>query len=332
MTVARTDDRIVTNISELTAKGAEFVRLPAGYAQRDFSGLPQNALERMVARPKISRLRAAWAGVATARGGPIVSHLPRTTAAVGHALATLRSTSPHLAFSFNFTRLPMGFDRRRLRSAFVRVDRFCVFSEYERQLYPRSFKLPDDAFVQTMWTQTTPVASPDPGPLAPKTYVSAVGGEGRDYPTLIRAAEMLPHIDFVIVARPHNIRTTLPANVRLLVNLPTADTWRIIADSTCTMVPLETAETCCGHITLVSTRLLGIPTITTRSEATREYTEGMALCEPSDHRALADLIADHHLRWEATTEAARARLPEYQKIYDRENWAPVIADFLADFA
>lgn len=332
MKSAGAGDRVVTNISELSAKGAEFVRLPAGYARRDFSALPQNALERMVTRPKVSRLRAAWMGAATARGGPIVSHLPRTTAAVGHALAALRSASPHLAFSFNFTRLPTGPDRRRLRSSFLRVSRFCVFSEYERQLYPRNFRLPEDVFVRTMWTQPPPVASPDAGPLPPKTYVSAVGGEGRDYGTLIRAAEMLPHIDFVIVARPHNIGGVLPANVRLFFNLAAAATWRIVADSTCTVVPLETADTCCGHITLTSTRLLGVPTISTRSEATREYTEGMSLCDPSDHRALADLIADHHSNWESATDAARARVPDYMKLHDRENWAPVVADFLADFA
>ncbi len=64
------------------------------------------------------------------------------------------------------------------------------------------------------------------------------------------------------------------------------------------LVPLKTRETCCGHITLVSTKLLGLPMITTRAYATREYVEGREAvleCEPGDvtaFTALAQRLVD----------------------------------------
>ena len=149
--------RQITSISDVTLPGSYFVRGPSGAIWRDFSGLPANMIERLVQRPRLSRYRAAWTGVATAGKSPIISHLPRMTAAVSRAQSLQRNHSAHMAFSFNFTDMPVGADFDRLRRAFARVDQFCVFSQYEKQFYPLYFKLPEDRFIRCLlYTSPSP--------------------------------------------------------------------------------------------------------------------------------------------------------------------------------
>lgn len=319
------------NVSELTAPGAKFVDPPPGIRRLDFSALPRNAVERLVPRPKISRYRAALEAVFAARGEPIISHLPRMTAAVSSFQFLTGRRAPHLAFSFNFTDLPDGIARWYLTRAFRSVDEFFVFSEYERELYSDYFLLPKDRLTRLIWTQDAPVAAEGRSPFPTNSYVSAIGGEGRDYGTLIAAAARLPDIDFVIIARPYNQIPSLPANVRLLHDVPLATTWRIAAESACLVVPLRDRTTCCGHITIVSGELLGLPVISTISEATREYTEDVALCEPGDVGALAKLIQGHFDQAsELKAEAAR-RLPSKIIKYDRAQWQTAVQRSLSRY-
>lgn len=323
--------RWVVNVSELTPPGAKFIDMPPSVGRLDFSALPQNGLERLVQKPRISRYRAALEAVVAAKGMPIISHLPRMTAAVSTFEFLARSRSPHLAFSFNFTNLPQGAARRYLTHAFRSVDEFFVFSEYERGLYSDYFELPEDRLTRLIWTQDVPVAADEASPFAPNSYVSAIGGEGRDYATLIAAAERLPDIEFVIVARPYNRLPELPDNVRLLHNVPLASTWRIAVESACLVVPLRDRMTCCGHITIVSGELLGIPVISTISEATREYTEDVALFDPGDVEALTRLIRRHvDIAPELKAQAAQ-RVPSKIAKYDRSHWQIAVQRSLARY-
>ena len=106
-----------------------FVDLPAvdgrPLAWVQHSGLPANALERAVRRPRLSRYRAAWRAAGDARRADLViSHLPRMTAALERMLERRAVRQPHLAFSFNFTDLPAGRDLARLSRALAGVERF----------------------------------------------------------------------------------------------------------------------------------------------------------------------------------------------------------------
>jgi hypothetical protein len=323
--------RWIVNVSELTAPGEPFVELPPGIERVDFSGLPRNAAERLVRRPRLSRYRAALEAVFASRGMPIISHLPRMTAAVSTFQSLVGRSAPHLAFSFNFTELPSGVGRSYLTQAYRRIDEFFVFSAYERKLYSEYFSLPEERFTRLIWTQAPPVVAKEPSPFARNSYVSAIGGEGRDYATLIAAAERLPDIDFVIIARPYNRLPRLPANVRLMTNVPLEGTWRIAMESSCLIVPLKTTTTCCGHITLVAGELLGIPVISTFSEATREYTEDLATCEPGDAVALSQLIRHHHDESPSLKAAATARIPAKLAKYDRGHWNVAIDKSLARY-
>ena len=52
------------NAFELNEKGAQFVDLGPDYGRIDVTALPQNAIERLLTRPKTSRIRAAIEAVA----------------------------------------------------------------------------------------------------------------------------------------------------------------------------------------------------------------------------------------------------------------------------
>lgn len=321
---------IVVNVSDLMPVGAVFAPMPSGHERVDVSGLPRNPWERRVRRPNVARLRAAVEAVRLARGGAIISHLPRMSAAVAAVQIAARSTAPHLAFSFNFTTLPGTVSGAYFRRVLDRVDRFCVFSAYEAELYPRRFDLPPERFVRLLWAQDPPTISSVPTAFAGRDYVCAVGGEGRDYATLVAAARLLPHVTVVVIARRYNVVGDLPANVVVLHDVPGEVTWRIAREARALIVPLLTDRTCCGHITLVSAELLGIPVISTASAATREYADDVTTCRPGDAAALASLIDDHHERFELLGAAARARIPDKVRRYSRERWADALRDFLGD--
>lgn len=97
----------------------------------------------------------------------------------------------------------------------------------------------------------------------------------------------------VIIAKPHSLAGLLvPDNVMVLINIPLAQTWRIAQDSLGVLVPLLSRETCCGQITLVSAKLLGLPLVKILAHATREYVQGrtaVLACELGDARAFVGL-------------------------------------------
>ena len=318
----------VLNVSELTPPGAEFVDFPPGFERVDFSGIPRNRLERIIRRPRLSRYRAAFAAALTAEGTHVISHLPRMTAAVADGLTLFRRNAPHLAFSFNFTSLPTGFDLRRFRRSLRSVDRFCVFSSFEADLYSELFHIERTKFTRLLWGQDPPAVSKTSIPDLPATYVSAVGGEGRDYRILMKAASLLPDVPFIVIARPYNDLGTVPRNVRLLHNIPAELTWRIAHDSACMLVPLRDRQTACGHITLVCGHLLGIPMISSRSQATAEYTENVSLYEPGDVDSLASLISVHVNRAPELREQAQARISAETLKYSRSAWQAEVSRFL----
>lgn len=239
------------------------------------SGLRRGAVERLVKRPHLGRIRAAWSAVEEARQSPdalLVSHLPNI-GAVTNLLRLRRSRDvPQIAFSFNFTDLPTGLRRRYLSRALRGVSEFVVFSRFEKRFYPDYFDLDPARFRFLPWAMDPP----SPGETNPADgigpYLCAIGGEGRDYALLAKVMRALPHINMVIVARPHSIAgLAFSDNVRVFTNLPLDQTWRIAADSQGLVIPLVSPETACGHITLVGAQLLGIPLVITESRGVEDY-------------------------------------------------------------
>lgn len=282
---------------------------------RTHSGLPRNALERLIRRPSLSRWRAALEAALEARRGSdvlLVSHLPLMAAATNLFRRLLCPRVRHIAFAFNFTDLPTGWRRRFLAWAFRGIDEFVVFSRFERERYAAWFGIPIDKLHFIPWVMDAPIPGPDNPAREFRPYLCSVGGEGRDYPLLIEAMRNLPHVRLVIVARPHSLAgVALPKNVMLLTNRPVAETWAIAAGSEGMVLPLRTDTTACGHITLVGAQLLGLPLAITRSRGVDNYVrdgETALLMEPGDKtdviRAITTLVDD---KAGASSRASAAR-------------------------
>lgn len=327
---------VAINVPDVSPADDSFTELARDrVAWIGLSGLPGNMIERHMPGLRLSRYRAALQAALAARAGRfVVTHLPRMSAVTAQALRLLRRRVPHLAFSFNFTDLPTGRPRQFLGEALRGVDQFAVFSRFEAALYARHFDLDPARFVPTIWTQAPPVPQAGPGLAPGAPYVCAVGGEGRDFATLLAAARRIgPALRIVVIARRHSLAgLCVPDHVEVLTELPAPRCWRIAMDSMGVLVPLRTRETCCGQVTLVGAKLLGIPIATTRSDATVDYCAGREAVlesEPGDPAAFAGLIerlAADHARLRA---AARRAVPAERALHDPAHWADYLRAFVA---
>lgn len=327
---------IVVDVADIVSVDSDFINLSEVdkvpvYWNR-FSGLPENVVERFVTRPRISRYRAAYhAALASRRADALISHLPRMTAAVSEFGHLAGKRIPHLAFSFNFTSLPGKVQRARMKEAFSRVDQFCVYTKFEATLYTEAFGLDPARFKPVSWTQRKPLVATGTIPQFATPYVAAIGGEARDFETLIATALRLPAIHFVVIARPTATLANPPANVTILFNLPGPVCWQIASGADAVLVPLIGPETCCGHVTLVSARLLALPIITTASKGTQEYTDGFtgtSVVPHADPDAFAGAILA--LRQDPSTTKIRA-LADQQRaelLYSRDIWCDYVTNFL----
>lgn len=264
----------------------------------------------------MARYRAAFEAGRCARrcASPlIISHLPLPTAWTALSARANRAPSRHLAFAFNFTHLPDGLRRRWIAEALRSVDRFVVPSTVERRLYARHFDLPESRFDVLLWGVKKPSPPPALAPVLEGDYVCAVGGEGRDYATLMEAMRRLPHLRLVAVVRPFSLEgVAVPSNVTVLVNAPLERAHNVVERARAMVVPLRDAEVPCGHITLVSGMYLRTPMVVTDSEGVRDYVrheDNALLCAPKDAAALAGeierLFEDSALRERLADRAER---------------------------
>jgi glycosyltransferase involved in cell wall biosynthesis len=236
--------------------------------------VPRNAVER-TARVNLARLRGSFEAVRLARrskASALVAHGP--TMAVWCALfaRALGLNIPILAHSFNFTALPSPAKRRVFSFALSQIDTFVVFSTAERDLYARAFALPADRFDVVRWAVRPPEVDSSEGPLEKGEYVSAIGGNARDYRTLVAAAHRLPDMRFVFVVRPDNLSgLDLPPNVTVHTNLPFGQAMNVLAYSRFMVLPLVNSEVPCGHVTLVAAMHLGKAFVITDSSGVSDY-------------------------------------------------------------
>ena len=329
--------KVFINTSDLMGPGWRFLEDRCddpGIAWEIHSGLPAGRLERALRHPLPARLRAAWQAAHSARrrpGAVLVSHLPRMAAATNAMRRALCADVPQVAFAFNFTDLPVGWRRRLMVRAFRGISEFVVFSRFEKELYGGYFGIDPDRIRFLPWAMDPPAPGPE-NPAGGGDYVSAVGGEARDYALLARAMARLPGIRAVIVARPSSLAgIDLPANVTAFTNLPAPQTWRIAADSLGMIVPLRTDRTACGHITMIGAQLLGLPVVVTRSAGIVDYAregENAVLVPAGDEDALAAAVARLVDERAAMRELGR----EAGAIAARENALAVWVDYFRGLA
>ena len=256
---------------------------------------PRFFWERAIRRHNLAMLRACFQSAIRAARGDIRLLITHDHSSLYCALLCrlLRIRVDHYVHSFNFPELPVGRRLLLMRFAYRQIARFSVHSAMECRLYSGHFGIPEDRFRVRLWGIDIPKVSPE-YPLQQGRYVSAIGGNGRDYRTLLEACRLLPHITFVLVVRPENLAgLDVPPNVRVIVNAPFEEAMNILQHSEFTVLPLPTSTTPCGHVTLVCTMHLGKTVVATASAGIADYVfhgrNGLT-CEPSSPQSLADAI------------------------------------------
>jgi glycosyltransferase involved in cell wall biosynthesis len=241
-------------------------------------------LERKIHTPDLALMRTCRSAIQAVRqrgADLLVTHDPRATWWCAFFAARAGVTVRHLAHSFNFATLPRGLKRRMMTRAFASVDRFVVYSHAERELYADYFDLPRSRFDVKLWGVGKPeFARPTEAEPEEEHYLCAIGGNRRDYASLMAAMAQLPQIPMVVVARPHNLRgLTVPPNVTVRCDIPFPLAMRILQRSRFMVLPLDSSTVPCGHVTLVAAMHLGKAFIVTRSAGIADY-----LSDPSTHR------------------------------------------------
>jgi glycosyltransferase involved in cell wall biosynthesis len=202
----------------------------------------------------------------------IVAHGPHLTAWCAFFAKLLKVRAQIMGFSFNFTELPTSFKRRAFGWMLKRADRLVVFSRFERELYAKTFRLPVERLDFIPWAVSPPTVESPNVPLEPGRYACAIGGNARDYATLLSAAARLPRVHFVLVVRPESLRgLTVPANVTVHVNLPMGKAMNVLAFADFMVLPLLHSEVPCGHVTLVAAMHLGKAFVITKSVGIEDY-------------------------------------------------------------
>lgn len=279
-----------------------------------FSGRPAEDSGRLSRRLKLPLGRATKRGVEAVRAHPagvLVSHLPSVTLRANLLRNRLAPGKPHLAFAFNFTDMPTGWRHRLYRKGLKTVDEFVVFSNFEKQLYATYFDLPVERFRFLPWAMDVPMADAEVEEPFDRPYLIAIGGEARDYRTLMRAVAGAPEIRLAVIARPASmVGLSIPDNVKLYQNIPSGQAWGLAVRSSGMVIPLRSDRTPNGHITLVGAQLMGLPLAITRSVGVSDYVDDASafLIEPNDadglRLTLREMMDD---RAQAMAKAAEAQ-------------------------
>ena len=221
----------------------------------------------------------------------LVTHGPRPSALWG-LLGTRRRVRRWLAMSFNFTDEPRGAGLWIYRWALRRVDAFIVASTAEADRYADLFRLPRERFHVQTWCIRPPRPPEDPPPATP--YLIGMGGQGRDYGTLLEA--LRPEWRLLLVAPDEAVPADAAQrpNVQVVNGIPRAEALRLLAGARLLVLPLRDAQVPCGHVTVVQAQHLGVPVIASEGRGLADYlADGQTgwLVPPGDARALSAAIA-----------------------------------------
>jgi glycosyltransferase involved in cell wall biosynthesis len=205
------------------------------------------------------------------------------------------SQALHLVFSFNFTDLPTGARRSLLRRYLRRVNRFVVASTIERTLYSEYFELDIDRIDLLLWGIQPPVQElTKAARFSDGQYICAIGSQARDYDTLMAAMRRIPYIKLILVATPDSLpQGVVPANVKVLTNVPLADAMNVLAHSMFMVLPLRDSTVPCGHVTVVSAMHMGKAILSTDSTGLSDYLVDGSNAEffsPKNPKQLAEKI------------------------------------------
>lgn len=202
----------------------------------------------------------------------LVSHGPRPAYYCSNFAKKIASDTPHLAYSFNFTNLPTGFQRKAMAKAFKHPTRFVTFSTDERQLYADYFDMPIELIDMQYWSINAPTIDIKSQPVESGDYICALGSQARDYKTLLLAMKKLKHIKLVVVATEENLKDLeVPENVTVYSNIPYDKAMNILTHSQFMVLPLRDSVVPCGHGSIVAAMFYKKAIIITDSSGVYDY-------------------------------------------------------------
>jgi glycosyltransferase involved in cell wall biosynthesis len=220
------------------------------------------------------RLRLSWLAVKRAKSTSsvaLVAHGPTLAAWAAFLSPVIGFKGAIIAHSFNFSEMPVGLRRQIFGAAFRRINKFVVFSKMEQHLYSEYFSVPMSRFEFTRWGVRPAVTNEMEKSGG---YVCAIGGNARDYASLLNAAASTPEIGYVLVVRPENLKGLKPPpNVRVFENLSSPKTMDILAQSRFMVLPLRDTGVACGHVTIVAAMHLGKASIVSSTPGVADYIE-----------------------------------------------------------
>jgi glycosyltransferase involved in cell wall biosynthesis len=230
----------------------------------DLQGLSESAKRWAAGRAASSRVSPA--------SSVLVSHGPHMTMYGSAALASRFRRRRHLAYAFNFTELPGGVRHKAMSLAFRSIDRFVCFSTMERKVYAEYFGIDIAKIDMIHWAVKPPEVDPVVPAAVAGEYICALGSQGRDYATLMRAMSKLPSVKLVVVATPASIAgLSIPDNVEVRCGVPLSEAMNILAHSRFNVVTLKGSRVPCGHVTIVAGMHFGKSTVVTDSLGIADY-------------------------------------------------------------
>ncbi len=176
--------------------------------------------------------------------------------------------------SFNVPRHRKGVWKWLAGRLFRKVDHFIVHSSYDIQLAAKLYDLPSEHF--TFW----PFVREYPTTGDPKDtylfednspFILSFGGNARDYRTFFEAIQGTD-LKAVVVAREYNLEgLSIPANVRAFCNIPLNECDKLASKCLFTVFSFDGSEPSCGQISIVTSFMLGKPTICTNLAGVQDY-------------------------------------------------------------
>ncbi|MGB8699571.1 MAG: glycosyltransferase family 4 protein [Thermosynechococcaceae cyanobacterium] len=261
-----------------------------------FNDKPLNLFEKLFRKPSLAKMRASFQAVQAAnrhRADLLFTFDPVMTFWCAVFSRWFGLKIEHIVHALNYPDLPTGVRRYLSQWAFTDVSQINVSSMAEKQIYSEYFDIPAERFQVKLWGIGKPDVQPQE-PLVPGDYICAIGGNARDYPTLMAAMKKLPDVQLAIVVRPDNLKNlSVPSNVKVFVNLPMDRAMNILQYSRFMVLPLKGSKIPCGHVTLVAAMHLGKAFVITNSQGVSDYAfhdTNAITCEPFNPDALSVAI------------------------------------------
>lgn len=212
-------------------------------------------------------------------------------------LNRLRGGKPYVHLVHEFiTRERTDDPYSRLKYAFLRfclasADAIQCSSRAEIDYYAQALGL-DRARFRFVPLSTSPSFLEVPAD-ADDGFIFSAGRTGRDYETLVRAAEGFPSEFRLVVGRDALRGRALPPNVTVQREIPLAEMIGLMARSACVALPLQDRRISVGQSVLLQAMALGKPIVTTRTGAVTDYVEDgrtALLVPPSDPAAMREAL------------------------------------------